>query len=192
MIDWFSPINLKYGYFFAFVLAGLSVKSDFESFENNFFSVYQFQMVQTKVQKIKKSLGLFIQNQYLLLTILMFNFTMEWILGCQKSQIMVMVMKIALSWMFMMENGMMFHVTKKTFSICEWTWMVFCYRNCYDLLWEKIVVVIVKNFKNSRLKVENLQNVWDHYNNLFKQWKVMTIFSNRMLFILFLELSCIW
>ena len=55
------------------------------------------------------------ENQYLLLTILMFNFTMEWILGCQKSQIMVMVMKIALSWMFMMENGMMFHVTKKHF-----------------------------------------------------------------------------
>ena len=38
---------------------------------------------------------------------------MEWILGCQTSQIMVMVlMKIAL---FMMENGMMFHVTKKHF-----------------------------------------------------------------------------
>ena len=53
------------------------------------------------------------ENQYLLLTILMFNFTMEWILGCQTSQIMVMVlMKIAL---FMMENGMMFHVTKKRF-----------------------------------------------------------------------------
>ena len=56
------------------------------------------------------------ENQYLLLTILMFNFTMEWILGCQKSQIMVMVMKIALSWMENgMEHGMMFHVTKKHF-----------------------------------------------------------------------------
>ena len=42
-----------------------------------------------------------------------------------------------------------------------WT-MVFCYQNCSDLLWEKIVVVIKKNFWNSRLKAKNLQNFWDH------------------------------
>ena len=30
--------------------------------------------------------------------------------------------------------------------------------NCSDLLWEKIVVVIEKNFWNSRLKAENFQN----------------------------------
>ena len=36
--------------------------------------------------------------------------------------------------------------------------MVFCYQNCSDLLWEKIVLVIEKNFFNSRLKAENLQN----------------------------------
>ena len=71
---------------------------------------------------------------------------------------------------------------KKTFSICESTWMVFCYRNCYDLLWEKIVLVIEKNFWNSMLKAENFQNFWDHWINLFKQWKVRTIFGNRMLF----------
>ena len=29
--------------------------------------------------------------------------------------------------------------------------MVFCYQNCSDLLWEKIVQVIKKNFWNSRL-----------------------------------------
>ena len=29
---------------------------------------------------------------------------------------------------------------------------VFCYQNCSDLLWEKIVLVIKKNFWNSRLK----------------------------------------
>ena len=40
--------------------------------------------------------------------------------------------------------------------------MIFCYQNCSDLLWEKIVLVIGKNFWNSRLKAENSQNVWDH------------------------------
>ena len=43
----------------------------------------------------------------------------------------------------------------------SWT-MVFCYQNCSDLLWGKIVLVIEKNFWNSRLKAENLQNFWDH------------------------------
>ena len=62
--------------------------------------------------------------------------------------------------------------------------MVFCYQNCSDLLWEKNVLVIEKNFWNSRLKAENLQNFWDHLNNLFKQWKVRTISGNRMLFLL--------
>ena len=55
--------------------------------------------------------------------------------------------------------------------------MVFCYQNCSDLLWEKIVLVIEKNFWNSRLKAKNLQNLWDHSNNLFKQWKVKTVFE---------------
>ena len=40
--------------------------------------------------------------------------------------------------------------------------MVFCYQNCSDLLWEKIVLVIEKNFGNSRLKAENLKIFWDH------------------------------
>ena len=40
--------------------------------------------------------------------------------------------------------------------------MVFCYQNCSDLLWEKNVLVIEKNFWNLRLKAENLQNFWDH------------------------------
>ena len=35
--------------------------------------------------------------------------------------------------------------------------LVFCYQNCSDLLWEKIVLVIEKIFWNSRLKAENLQ-----------------------------------
>ena len=36
--------------------------------------------------------------------------------------------------------------------------MLFCYQNCSDLLWEEIVLAIEKNFWNSRLKAENLQN----------------------------------
>ena len=39
-------------------------------------------------------------------------------------------------------------------------------------LWEKIVLVIEKNFWNSQLKAKNLQKLWDHWNNLFKHWKV--------------------
>ena len=40
--------------------------------------------------------------------------------------------------------------------------LVFCYPNCSDLLWEKIVPVIEKICWNLRLKAENLQNLWDH------------------------------
>ena len=60
--------------------------------------------------------------------------------------------------------------------------MVFCYQNCYDLLWEKIILLIEKNFWNSRLKAVNLQKFWDRKIDLFKQWKVRTIFGYRMLF----------
>ena len=67
--------------------------------------------------------------------------------------------------------------------------MVVCYQNCSDLLWEKNVLVIEKIFRNSRLKVKNLQNFWDHYNNLFKWWNVWTIFGNRMLYFLEWETS---
>ena len=35
--------------------------------------------------------------------------------------------------------------------------MVFCYQNCSDLMWEKNVLVIEKNFWNLRLKAKNLQ-----------------------------------
>ena len=35
--------------------------------------------------------------------------------------------------------------------------MAFCYQNCSDLLWEKIVLVIKKKFLNSRLKAENFK-----------------------------------
>ena len=61
-------------------------------------------------------------------------------------------------------------------------WYIFCYQNCSDLLWETIVLVIEKNFWKSRLKAKDLQNCWDHKNNLFKQWKFRTIFGSRMFF----------
>ena len=35
--------------------------------------------------------------------------------------------------------------------------MVFCFQNYSNLLWEKNVLVIEKNFWNSSLKAENLQ-----------------------------------
>ena len=35
--------------------------------------------------------------------------------------------------------------------------MAFCCQNCSDLLWERIVLGIEKNFWNSRLQAENLQ-----------------------------------
>ena len=47
--------------------------------------------------------------------------------------------------------------------------LVFCYKNCSDLLWEKVVLVIEKKFWNSRLKTKNLQN--------FETTR--TIYSNR-------------
>ena len=55
--------------------------------------------------------------------------------------------------------------------------------------WAKNNLVIEKNFWNLRLKAGNFQIFWDHYNNLFKLRKVRTIFGNRLLFSLFLEVS---
>ena len=52
-----------------------------------------------------------------------------------------------------------------------------------------IILVTEKNFWNSRLKAENLQNFWDHWNNLFKQWQVRRILVTECFFILFLEVS---
>ena len=64
--------------------------------------------------------------------------------------------------------------------------MVFCFQNCSNLLWEKIVLVIEKNFWNSRLKAENLQ----------KFETAWTFFSNSERSALFLKqnafLTCSW
>ena len=52
-------------------------------------------------------------------------------------------------------------------------------------LWEKIVLVIKKNFWNSRLKAKNLQQFWDHLKK-FKQWTVRTILKQNDF------LTCSW
>ena len=47
--------------------------------------------------------------------------------------------------------------------------MVFCFQNCSDLLWGKVV---------QHLKFEaKSQKFWDHQNNLFKQGQVRTVFK---------------
>ena len=53
---------------------------------------------------------------------------------------------------------------------------------------KRLHLVIEKNFWNSRLKVKNFQKFWDHWNNLFKQWKVRQ-FLTECFFNLFLEVS---
>ena len=45
---------------------------------------------------------------------------------------------------------------------CTFLILVFCYQNCSDLLWEKNVLLIEKNFWNSRLKAEKFQKFWDY------------------------------
>ena len=58
--------------------------------------------------------------------------------------------------------------------------MVFCYQNFSDLLWEKKY----SSDREKVLKFEAKGREFAKYNlnNLFKQWKVRTIFGNRMLF----------
>ena len=61
--------------------------------------------------------------------------------------------------------------------------MVFCYQNCSDLLlWEKIVLVIEKNFWNSRLKVENLKKKLRSLEQFIQTVKGQNNSWNRMLF----------
>ena len=46
---------------------------------------------------------------------------------------------------------------EKNLKYCIFLIMVFCYQNCSDLLWEKIVLALDKTFWSSRLKAKNLQ-----------------------------------
>ena len=77
-------------------------------------------------------------------------------------------------------NAHMYQLLRKKFGITIHMY-IFCYQIFSDLLWVKIVLV---NFWSLRLKA---QHFWDHWNNLIKQWKVGTIFGNRMFLNLFLE-----
>ena len=71
-----------------------------------------------------------------------------------------------------------FHIKSQTKILFAFSFdveMVFSYQNCSDLLREKIVLEFEKNFWYLRLKAKNLQKFWDHFKNLFKQWKFRTI-----------------
>ena len=50
-------------------------------------------------------------------------------------------------------------------------------------------MAIKKNFWNLRLKAENLQTFCNHKNNIFKQWKVTTVFVIEWFFNLLLDVS---
>ena len=105
-----------------------------------------------------------------------------------KIKVLINLVKIITSIFLTCSCRFLFKYQYFLFSNCHFNCsMVFCYQNCSDLLWEKIVLVIEKNFWNSRLKAENFQSFWDQKNNLFEQWKVKTIFGNRMFLHLFLK-----
>ena len=57
-----------------------------------------------------------------------------------------------------------FHIVPKMKNIVHKQYLlVFCYQNCFDLTCEKIILVIEKNFCNSKLNAKNLQgqnNFW--------------------------------
>ena len=74
------------------------------------------------------------------------------------------------------------------FDVAHWL-MTFCYQNCSDLLWEEIVIVIEKNFWNSRLKAENLQIFeinWKIHSNSERSEQFL---GTECFFNLFLEVS---
>ena len=82
--------------------------------------------------------------------------------------------------------GVFIFLVVRGHSTTTWTkfaTIIFCFQNCSDLFLEKNVLLIENIFWNSRLKVENLQNFWDHKNNLFEQWNVRAIFN---------FLTCFW
>ena len=65
--------------------------------------------------------------------------------------------------------------------------MAFCFQTVLTFCEKKIVFVIEKHFWSSRLKTKNLQSCWDHWNNIFEQWRVSTIFETEFFFNLLLE-----
>ena len=69
--------------------------------------------------------------------------------------------------------------------------MVFCYQNCSDLLWEKIVLVIEKNFWNSKLQAENVQN-FEIIRTFYSSSERSEQSLKQNVFNLFLEASQIW
>ena len=61
-------------------------------------------------------------------------------------------------------------VCRRLYSTSNSISMVFCFQNSFDLLWEKMVLVIEIYFWSSRRKAKNLQKICQYY------------FQNRMFF----------
>ena len=75
-----------------------------------------------------------------------------------------------------------------TVLLCRKICQIFCWDGKNGILLPKLFWPTVRKncfsdrekLLNSRLKAKNLQYFWDHYYNLFKLWKIRTIFGNRM------------
>ena len=65
------------------------------------------------------------------------------------------------------------HVRAKAARVREK--LVFCFQNCFDLLREKIVLAMEKNFRNSRMKAKLLRSLEQYI-------QIVKVFANRMLF----------
>ena len=139
-----------------------------------FFS--QSSPVQSQKSKIDFSYHIYVPRHFCLLI---------WGKKVSKSEVAGVVSCILLTW-HEIKSYNLGHFVEENLTLRK---LIFCYQNCSDLLWEKNVLVIEKNFWNSMLKAKNFQIFWDHLNNLFKQWMVRTISGNRMLSNLFLEVS---
>ena len=61
-----------------------------------------------------------------------------------------------------LSRRMMIYTQKSDDLLLEKEQLVFCYQNCSDLLWEKIVVVIKKKLKFEAEGREFAKKNWDH------------------------------
>ena len=81
----------------------------------------------------------------------------------------------------------------------QWNWplkskteMVFCYQNCSNLLWEKIVQAIGKNLEKFKADGREFGKVLRSLNNLSNQRKIRAIFETEYFFNLLHNGSQIW
>ena len=82
-------------------------------------------------------------------------------------------------WIMSCSLFLVMYYLKKMVKLASWLEMVFCYQNCSDLLWEKIVPVIEKIFEITRTIYSNSE-------------RSEQLFVTECFFNLFLEVSVIW